>query len=77
MLEILNLMNIFYLLYVSVLWDFTNRKVLHFQQLMDNLDRDLQYAIKVEGKMDLESVCNYEEVKNSIEQKVLETSKIA
>ncbi|KAH9660041.1 DNA polymerase epsilon catalytic subunit A [Citrus sinensis] len=40
-------------------------------QLLNNLDRDLQYAIKVEGKMDLESVSNYDEVKNAIMEKVL------
>ncbi|KAI4373579.1 hypothetical protein MLD38_011693 [Melastoma candidum] len=44
---------------------------LAYQQLINNLDRDLQYAIKVEGKMDLESVCNYEEVKDAIEQKLM------
>lgn len=44
---------------------------LDFQQLINNLDRDLQYAIRVEGKMDLESVSNYEEVKSSILEKVL------
>jgi DNA polymerase epsilon subunit 1 len=42
-----------------------------FQQLINNLDRDLQYAIRVEGKMDLDSVSNYDEVKNSIMEKVL------
>jgi len=42
-----------------------------FQQLISNLDRDLQYAIRVEGKMDLESVSNYDEVKNAIMEKVL------
>lgn len=41
------------------------------QQLINNLDRDLQYAIRVEGKMDLESVSNYDEVKNAIMEKVL------
>lgn len=41
------------------------------QQLMNNLDRDLQYAIKVEGKMDLENVTNYNEVKNAITEKVM------
>jgi hypothetical protein len=41
------------------------------QQLIGNLDRDLQYAIRVEGKMDLESVSNYDEVKNAIMEKVL------
>lgn len=43
----------------------------NIQQLIDNLDRDLQYAITVEGKMDLESVSNYDEVKNAIMEKVL------
>ncbi|KAK1561085.1 hypothetical protein Q3G72_034282 [Acer saccharum] len=43
----------------------------NIQQLINNLDRDLQYAITVEGKMDLESVSNYDEVKNSIMEKVL------
>lgn len=42
-----------------------------FQQLINNLDRDLQYAIRVEGKMDVESVSNYDEVKNAILEKVL------
>ncbi|KAL8475241.1 hypothetical protein ACS0TY_031590 [Phlomoides rotata] len=42
-----------------------------FEQLLDNLDRDLQYAIKVEGKMDLESVSNYDEVKNAIREKLV------
>ncbi|GLJ44675.1 hypothetical protein SUGI_0939260 [Cryptomeria japonica] len=37
-----------------------------YQQLIDNLDRDLQYAIKVEGKMDLDSVINYDDIKNDI-----------
>lgn len=41
------------------------------QQLIDNLDRDLQYAIRVEGKMDPEAVSNYDEVKNAIMEKVL------
>ncbi|KAK4854956.1 hypothetical protein QYF36_002733 [Acer negundo] len=39
-------------------------------QLINNLDRDLQYAITVEGKMNLESVSNYDEVKNSIMEKL-------
>lgn len=43
---------------------------LAYQQLIDNLDRDLQYAIKVEGKMDLDSVINYEEVKNDIKRQL-------
>lgn len=41
-----------------------------YQQLLDNLDRDLQYAIKVEGKMDLDSVINYNDVKNDIMQQL-------
>ncbi|KAK2643590.1 hypothetical protein Ddye_025353 [Dipteronia dyeriana] len=41
-----------------------------YGQLINNLDRDLQYAITVEGKMDLESVSNYDEVKNSIMEKL-------
>ncbi|KAK9939846.1 hypothetical protein M0R45_016528 [Rubus argutus] len=42
-----------------------------YEQLINNLDRDLQYAIRVEGKMDLESVSNYEEVKSSILEKLV------
>ena len=42
-----------------------------FQLLIKNLDRDLQYAIRVEGKMDLDSISNYDEVKNAIVEKVL------
>ncbi|KAK6144223.1 hypothetical protein DH2020_021043 [Rehmannia glutinosa] len=42
-----------------------------FEQLLDNLDRDLQYAIRVEGKMDLETVSNYDEVKNAIREKLV------
>lgn len=40
------------------------------QQLIDNLDRDLQYSITVEGKMEIDSISNYEDVKNAILQKV-------
>lgn len=47
-----------------------NVEHLHLQQLIDNLDRDLQYAIKVEGKMDLDIVSNYDEVKGAIKEKV-------
>ena len=50
---------------------FTNCSMVWFQQLINNLDRDLQYAIRVEGKMDLESISNYDEVKNAIMEKVL------
>ncbi|XP_023756876.1 DNA polymerase epsilon catalytic subunit A [Lactuca sativa] len=41
-----------------------------FTQLIENLDRDLQYAIKVEGKMDIETVSNYDEVKDAITEKL-------
>ncbi|XP_042956181.1 DNA polymerase epsilon catalytic subunit A-like [Carya illinoinensis] len=42
-----------------------------YEQLINNLDRDLQYAIRVEGKMELESVSNYDEVKDSIMGKLV------
>ncbi|GAB4856744.1 DNA polymerase epsilon catalytic subunit A [Ancistrocladus abbreviatus] len=42
-----------------------------YQQLIDKLDRDLQYAIRVEGKMELESVTNYDEVKTTIMEKLV------
>ncbi|KAL8140374.1 hypothetical protein V2J09_006395 [Rumex salicifolius] len=42
-----------------------------YQQLIDNLDRDLQYAVRVEGKMDLETISNYDEVKDAIMEKLL------
>ncbi|KAH6814720.1 DNA polymerase epsilon catalytic subunit [Perilla frutescens var. frutescens] len=42
-----------------------------YEQLLDNLDRDLHYAISVEGKMDLESVSNYDEVKDAIGEKLV------
>ncbi|OMO89101.1 hypothetical protein COLO4_19937 [Corchorus olitorius] len=42
-----------------------------YELLISNLDRDLQYAITVEGKMDLESVSNYDEVKNEILEKLV------
>ncbi|KAF9594988.1 hypothetical protein IFM89_035761 [Coptis chinensis] len=42
-----------------------------YEQLINNLDRDLQYAIKVEGKMDVESVSNYDDVKNAIMEKLI------
>ncbi|WOK95843.1 DNA polymerase epsilon catalytic subunit A-like [Canna indica] len=42
-----------------------------YEQLIGNLDRDLQYAITVEGKMDIESVANYEDVKNAIMEKLV------
>ncbi|XP_049379283.1 DNA polymerase epsilon catalytic subunit A-like isoform X1 [Solanum stenotomum] len=42
-----------------------------YELLISNLDRDLQYSIVVEGKMDLESVTNYDEVKNAIMEKLM------
>ncbi|XP_060169809.1 DNA polymerase epsilon catalytic subunit A-like isoform X1 [Lycium barbarum] len=42
-----------------------------YELLINNLDRDLQYAIEVEGKMDLKSVINYDEVKNAIVEKLM------
>ncbi|XP_058215283.1 DNA polymerase epsilon catalytic subunit A-like isoform X2 [Rhododendron vialii] len=42
-----------------------------YEQLINNLDRDLQYAIRVEGKMDLDLVSNYDEVKNAIMEKLM------
>ncbi|KAF0934637.1 hypothetical protein E2562_026131 [Oryza meyeriana var. granulata] len=42
-----------------------------YEQLIANLDRDLQYAISVEGKLDIDSVTNYDEVKDAIKQKLV------
>ncbi|XP_039789737.1 DNA polymerase epsilon catalytic subunit A-like isoform X3 [Panicum virgatum] len=42
-----------------------------YEQLIGNLDRDLQYAISVEGKLDIGSVTNYDEVKDAIKQKLV------
>nr|GEV21753.1 DNA polymerase epsilon catalytic subunit A-like [Tanacetum cinerariifolium] len=39
--------------------------------LIENLDRDLLYAMRVEGKMDVEFVSNYDQVKNAIMEKVI------
>ncbi|GJV47980.1 ribonuclease H-like domain-containing protein [Tanacetum coccineum] len=41
------------------------------QELIENLNRDLLYAIRVEGKMDFESVSNYDEMKNDIMEKLI------
>ncbi|KAH7671411.1 DNA polymerase epsilon subunit 1 protein [Dioscorea alata] len=43
---------------------------LAFEQLISNLDRDLQYAISTEGKMDVDSISNYEDVKKAILDKL-------
>ncbi|GJN21151.1 hypothetical protein PR202_gb08602 [Eleusine coracana subsp. coracana] len=42
-----------------------------YEQLIGNLDRDLQYAIAVEGKLDVDSVINYDEVKDAIKEKLV------
>ncbi|XP_055836278.1 DNA polymerase epsilon catalytic subunit A-like [Solanum dulcamara] len=42
-----------------------------YELLINNLDRDLQYAIGVEGKMGLECVINYDEVKSAIMEKLM------
>ncbi|KAK4286365.1 hypothetical protein QN277_002926 [Acacia crassicarpa] len=42
-----------------------------YEQLINNLDRDLQYAIRVEGKVDLDSISNYDDVKNAIMEKLI------
>ncbi|ESQ36065.1 hypothetical protein EUTSA_v10006524mg [Eutrema salsugineum] len=41
-----------------------------YQQLIDNLGRDLEYAITVEGKMKMDSISNYDEVKDDIKEKL-------
>lgn len=40
------------------------------QKLIDNLDRDLKYAIEEEGKLELDVVTNYDDVKEEIKSKV-------
>ena len=42
-----------------------------FQQLIDNIDRDLTFAIEVEGGIDRNTVTNYEEVSAIIYQSLL------
>ncbi|XP_020701921.2 DNA polymerase epsilon catalytic subunit A isoform X1 [Dendrobium catenatum] len=42
-----------------------------YEQLINNLDRDLQYAIRVEGKVDVDSIANYDDVKNAILDKLM------
>lgn len=37
-----------------------------YQRLLDNLDRDLHYAIEVEGKLKMDEVTNYGEVRDRI-----------
>ncbi|CAA7036272.1 unnamed protein product [Microthlaspi erraticum] len=41
-----------------------------YQQLIDNLGRDLEYAITVEGKMRMDSISNYDEVMDEIKEKL-------
>lgn len=42
-----------------------------YEQLIENLDRDLHHAIRVDGKMDVDVVSNYEDVKNGIMGKLV------
>ncbi|KAG0453679.1 hypothetical protein HPP92_024983 [Vanilla planifolia] len=42
-----------------------------YEQLISNLDRDLHYAITVEGKVDVQSIENYDDVKNAILEKLM------
>ncbi|CAA0178621.1 unnamed protein product [Arabidopsis thaliana] len=44
--------------------------LLMVEQLIDNLGRDLEYAITVEGKMRMDSISNYDEVKDEIKEKL-------
>ena len=44
----------------------SNRDALHAQELLDSLDADLQYVIEVEGKLSMEDVENYDEVRAEI-----------
>ena len=39
-----------------------------YQELIGRLDRDLKYAIEVEGKMKLDDITNYDEVRRTPEQ---------
>ncbi|KAG2305415.1 hypothetical protein Bca52824_034066 [Brassica carinata] len=48
----------------------SSTKVIFSKQLIDNLDRDLEYAITVEGKMRMDSVSNYDVVKDEIKEKL-------
>ncbi|KAK8952512.1 DNA polymerase epsilon catalytic subunit A [Platanthera zijinensis] len=42
-----------------------------YEQLISNLDRDLHYAITVEGKLEVDSITNYDDVKNAIMEKLI------
>lgn len=42
-----------------------------YEQLITNIDRDLQYAIRVEGKVDVDSIANYDDVKHAIIDKLM------
>ena len=42
----------------------------HIQSLMDKLDHDLHYALVHEGKMRVEDITNYEDVKAAITQQL-------
>ena len=49
----------------------SNNGALPDQELLDSLDHDLRYAITVEGKMAMEDVENYEEVRREGNPKTL------
>ena len=42
------------------------KNALHMQELLDSLDADLRYVIEVEGKLSMEDVENYDEVRAEI-----------
>lgn len=63
-------MKLWVFLHVKVFPTWNYYDFFYLQQLIRNLDRDLQYAISTEGKMDVDSISNYEDVKKAILDKV-------
>jgi len=49
---------------------FKTQYLLILQKLIDCLDRDLKYAIEEEGKLEVDAVTNYDDVKDEIKRKV-------
>ena len=41
-----------------------------FQMLIDNIDRDLTFAIEVEGGIDVTTITNYDEVCNTFPEEI-------
>ena len=41
---------------------------MYAQDLIDRLDTDLAYAIRTEGKMEVEDITNYQEVRGEIQE---------